>query len=108
MFGIVMVFGGNQIVDGIGLVGPRNDFKDIPFAIVDDNNARVGRDILVPQRINIVQKGQIAGEQKHRLIAGHGKPHGGRAAAIDARGATVAIYIVVLGEIEQLHIANGR
>ena len=100
-----MVLGGNERVAGSALLQTRQHVEDAALAIVQQQDAQVATQVLVPQRVLVVEETEVANDAEHRLVRHAGEACRRAERALDAVDAAIAPHRMRGIDIRQ---TNGR
>ena len=94
-----------KIIQRARLLRPRNKSENTTSAIVDHDNSKIVWYVIVPQRIAVVHKTDIARNKQGIFFNGIRRANGGACAAVNAACAAVAKNSPVFVAVEKLCIA---
>ena len=90
----------------IRLFRTRNESENTAAAVVDHNNSEIIRDVIVPKRIAVVHKTDIARNEQGIFLYRISRANRGACASVNSAGSPVAENSPGFIAFEQLRIAN--
>src|SRR5690606_1346923 len=102
-----IVFGFKISIKVFGIFMTWKNSKYSATSIIDYNYSERIRDIIVPKRIAIIKKAQIAGNKIGLQLIGYRTTNGCGRTAVNTTGASLAKYFYGFVHVQQLCISNG-
>lgn len=90
-------------------VGAVNELKDTAAMIIEQHNAQIGWQVLMPKGVAVIEEGQIACNEGRDLIGGQSGSDGGAHGAINPARAAIGVDAIELhvGQVaDVVHVAN--